>query len=245
MRSEDEKTILIVDDEPRILDMHIRMLKSQLPACRVLKADNGQTALRVIEQTIPDLVLLDLMMPELDGFEVLKVMRDRESTRNIPVIILTAQILTREDMERLQQGVAAVLGKELFSITEIMSQVEAVLARNKQMGREAQRIVRRTMAYINEHYAESFSRSELAQYVAVSENYLTRCFSQEIGVTPTTYLNRRRIKQAKELLENGETNITEVALRCGFSDSSYFTRVFRREVGVTPSAYSNGERAND
>jgi YesN/AraC family two-component response regulator len=189
----------------------------------------------------PDLILLDLMMPELDGFEVLEAMREREETRRIPVIVLTAQILTAADMVRLQRGVAVVLGKGLFTRDEVLAQVETALAHSKRLGAEAQRVVRLAMAYIHQHYSEPVSREELARHVAVSERYLTRCFQQEAGITPITYLTRYRVKRARELLTRHDLGITEVALAVGFSDSGYFSRVFRDEVGISPSAFRRGE----
>jgi YesN/AraC family two-component response regulator len=188
----------------------------------------------------PDLVLLDLMMPEVDGFKVLESMRSRELTRSIPVIVLTGQVLDSQAIEQLRSGVAAVLGKGLFSFEEVLEQVKAVLERSKRLGSEAQRVVRRAMAYIHERYAEDISRDDLARHTGVSERYLTRCFRQETGVTPIVYLNRFRIQQAKILLKSGQTNVTEVALSVGFSDSSYFGRVFRDEVGISPGAYQRG-----
>ena len=117
------------------------------------------------------------------------------------MIVLTAQILTREDMARLQHGVAAVLGKGLFTTAEVLAQVETALSRSKRLGSEAQRVVRQAMAYIHEHYAEPISREQLAAHFCLSERYLTRCFRQETGVTPIAYLNRYRIRQARTLLE--------------------------------------------
>jgi DNA-binding response OmpR family regulator len=138
-------TILVVDDEPGILEMHVRMVQSQVPQCEVLTAIHGRQALEIMERVRPDLVLLDLMMPEVNGFEVLAVMRARELTQNVPVIVLTAQILTADDMTRLQQGVAAVLEKGLFSAAEVLAQVEATLARSKHLGTETQRTVRQAI----------------------------------------------------------------------------------------------------
>ena len=85
------KTILIVDDEPGILEMHSRMVECELPDCQIIQAHNSREALELIETQRPNLVLLDLMMPEVDGFEVLQTMRRRDQSRNIPVIVLTAQ----------------------------------------------------------------------------------------------------------------------------------------------------------
>lgn len=236
------RAILVVDDDPNILELHARMVQSHVPDCRVLHAHNGREALRVMAQERPDLVLLDLMMPELDGFGVLEAMREREETRRIPVVVLTAQILAAADMARLQRGVAAVLGKGLFTRDEVLAQVETALSHSKRLGAEAQRVVRQAMAYIHEHYAESISREDLARHVAVSERYLTRCFQQEAGIAPITYLTRYRIQRARELLARGDMTITQVALDVGFSDSGYFSRVFHDEVGVSPTGFQRGDR---
>jgi AraC-like DNA-binding protein len=135
-----------------------------------------------------------------------------------------------------------VLGKGLFTVEETLEHVEAALGRRQKLGAEPQRVVRKALAFLHEHYAEPISRADVAAYVGLSESHLTRCFRQEMGVTPVTYLNRYRVRQAKALLEAGAQSITEIALEVGFSDSHYFARVFRREVGVSPSAYQRGER---
>jgi signal transduction histidine kinase/DNA-binding response OmpR family regulator len=236
------KTVLIVDDDPGILEIHARMVQSQSPAYHVLKARNGREALARLQETAVDLVLLDLMMPELDGFGVLEAMREVKATQQTPVIVLTAQTLSEMDMTRLNQGVATVLGKGLFSIKETLAHVEAALRRGRKLGSEAQRLVRKAMAYIHTHYTEPLSRESLARYVGVSDDYLTRCFHQETGLAPMTYLNRYRINQAKTLLAEGRLNMAEVAEAVGFSDSNHFGRAFKREVGMSPSAYREGKR---
>jgi CheY-like chemotaxis protein len=233
------KTILLVDDDPKVLEMHARMLESLAPL-RILRAYGGRQALELMQTETIDLVLLDLMMPDVDGFEVLRIMRLQEATRSLPVIVLSAQILTAHDMERLQQGVAAVLGKGLFSMSEVLAQVEGALAHSKRLGSAASRTVREAMAFIHERYAEPLTRSRIAAHVAITERYLTHCFRQELGVTPVTYLNRYRVTRARQMLEASDHTITEVALAVGFSDASYFNRVFRQEVGVTPSEWRRG-----
>lgn len=233
----DQRLILIVDDDAQLLDLHSRIVQENVKDCRVIKANNGREALKIMEETLPDLVLLDLMMPEIDGFGVIEEMRNRERTRTVPIIVITGQVLTCQEMERLQQGIAAVLGIGLFSVEEVMSQIEAALRSNSLLGCQAKQVVRQAMAYIHEHYDEPITREELATFVSVSPRYLTRCFHEETGLTPVTYLNRYRINQAKQLLERGDNTITEVALDVGFSNSNYFGRVFRREVGAPPSAY--------
>jgi signal transduction histidine kinase/DNA-binding LacI/PurR family transcriptional regulator/AraC-like DNA-binding protein len=232
-----KSVILIVDDDACVRDMNERIVKMHLPGITIFTAENGKSALLLMKKTRPDLVLLDLMMPEMDGFAVLEQMRQEETMVDIPVIVLTAQVLSDQDMERLQQGVTAVLQKGIFSANEVLQHVETALHHNKRLGSPGKRIVRRAQVYIQEHLAEDFTRAGLAKYLGVSERYLTRCFHDEMGITPISYLNRLRIKQAKRLLDSGECSITEAAIRVGFTDSSYFGRVFKQEVGVSPSRY--------
>ena len=98
------------------------------------------------------------------------------------------------------------------------------------------------MAFIHEHYPESIARRDIASHLCINEQYLSRCFSKEVGIGPMTYLSRYRIEQAKQLLTRSDLSITQIALEVGFSSQSYFSRLFQQEVGLTPSAYQRGER---
>lgn len=232
-----ENTILIVDDDPNTVEVHARMARSHSAQHRILKAHHGREALAVLQRERVDLVLLDLVMPEIDGFAVLAAMRAAESTRDIPVIVLTGQSLTEQDMRHLNQGVATVLSKGMFSADETLVHIQTALGRRRKLGSQAQHLVRQAMAYIHEHYAESVTRAGLARYLSMNEDYLTLCFRKELGMTPIEYLNRYRVNQAKALLTDGDKSITEIALAVGFSDSGYFSRVFRKKVGVSPEAF--------
>ncbi len=229
------QTVLVVDDDPGILEMHSRLVEQT--GRKALTARNGREALDTLEQTRPDLILLDLNMPEMDGFAVLDELRTRESTRDIPVIILTARLLSDADLERCNHGVASILGKGLFSAEETLGHIEAALERRSALGGATRQLVRRAMAFIHAHFAESISREEIAAHIGISPDYLTDCFRQELGITPITYIRRYRIRQACALLRNTDQSITQVAMNVGFADSAHFTRTFLREMGVTPKAY--------
>jgi len=218
------------------------MVMAWSPGCRILKARNGKEAVSIINEMHPDLVLLDLMMPELDGFGVLMSMRGEEQSRDIPVIVLTGQTLTAEDMSNLGKGVTSVLKKGLFNTKETLAHIETALTRSSTLGSEARRVVRKAMAYLHEHYMDSISLDDAAHHVSVSKEYLSRCFRQEMGITLVTYLNRYRVDRAKALLKNGDMNLTEIALETGFSSSAYFSRVFRQEAGMSPSEYTRGKQ---
>jgi DNA-binding response OmpR family regulator len=235
------RAVLVVDDDPDTLDMNSRIVQAHWPAVRVLKASDGRAALEILQHTRIDLVLLDLMMPEIDGFGVLEAMRQGVATRDVPVIVLTGQTLSQQDMARLNQGVAAVMSKGLFSAGEVLAHLDAALERRRKLSSEAQRLVRHAMAYLHEHYAEPISRQDLARHVNMAEDYLTSCFHKEVGIAPIAYLNRYRINQARLLLKQGEASVADIAVAVGFSDSGYFSRVFRREVGMSPEAYRRAQ----
>jgi signal transduction histidine kinase/DNA-binding response OmpR family regulator/ABC-type sugar transport system substrate-binding protein len=242
LAEEGARTILVVDDDPGILEFHTRLIRQQLADCRVVQARHGREALAVMQQTRPDLVLLDLMMPELDGFGLLQAMRGQETTRDVPVIVLTAQALDEDDMARLNRGVAAILSKGLFGSNDILAHIESVLSSTRTRASAAQQLARRAVAFIHAHYAEPLTRDLIAEHVGISADHLTECFRRDLGVTPIAYLNRFRINRARALLETGHQSVTDVALAVGFSNSAHFSHIFQREVGVSPRAYRRGER---
>jgi transcriptional regulator GlxA family with amidase domain len=173
---------------------------------------------------------------------VLDELRTRESTRDIPVIILTARLLSEADLERCNRGVTAILGKGLFSAKETLGHMEAALARQHTLNRATQQLIRRAMAYIHMHFSEPLTREEIAEHIGISADYLTDCFRQELGVTPGTYIRRYRIRRACELLQETNQSITQIALAAGFSDGAHFTRTFQREMETTPRAYRGNKK---
>lgn len=234
--------ILVVDDEPATLDMHARIVQEHSSSNRVFKARNGIEALNLMQREIVDLVLLDLQMPEMDGFEVLEAMQAKETTRKIPVIVVTGKVLSEPEIERLNQGVTAVLAKGVFSSEETIGHINRALEQKRRISVEAKRLVRSAMLYLHESYAHSISRKDIAKYIGVSEDYMTFCFRQELGITPILYLQRYRINQAKRMLVETNQSITSIAFSVGFSDSGYFSRIFRRETGVSPEKFRQSQQ---
>lgn len=231
------RTFLVVDDDVNALEMYARILRLHSASNRILVAQNGREALGILLKEKIDLVLLDLQMPEMDGFAVLQAMREAPWTHNIPVIVVTGKDLTEEDLTRLNEGVAVVLQKGLFATDETIAHISAALERKRRLSLDAQRLVRLAMLFIHENYTQPLTRSEIARRINIAEDYLTFCFRQELGTTPIKYLQRYRIHQAKKILKETSLNITEIAFAVGFSDSGYFSRVFHRETGLPPEAF--------
>jgi AraC-like DNA-binding protein len=240
--SRHQGAILIADDDLGMLEMNSRLIQDQFPKYSVLKAADGRAALEILSKIPVQLVLLDLMMPEVDGFGVLAQMREWEATRETAVIVLTSKTLTEADMARLNKGVAMVMGKGLYAAAEMLAHIESTLGRNPRLGSDSQRLARKAMAYIHEHYAAQITREELARHVNASDGHLARCFRQETGLAPMAYLNRYRVRQAQARLAGTQQSVTAIALACGFSDVNYFSRVFHQETSMTPLAYRKQSR---
>jgi DNA-binding response OmpR family regulator len=234
-------TVLIVDDDPDILDLYSRAIRQA--GAEALRAGNGLQALAILRETPPDLVLLDLSMPGMDGFEVLESMQADRATAEVPVIVVTGREIGEADLDRLNRYVATILSKGVFTIAEIAGHIEAALSNPPALGAATQRLVRKAIAYIEAEYAEPIRREDIARYVAITPDYLTDCFHQELGITPIAFLNRYRIRRAREMLDTTDLAVTEVAMATGFSGVSHFTRTFHRAVGVSPRAYRQTGRA--
>jgi signal transduction histidine kinase/AraC-like DNA-binding protein len=229
--------ILIVDDEAALADIHAQIVRNYLPGCRVITALNGGAALEIIQAEAPDLILLDLLMPEMDGFTLIEKLQAGEISRKIPVIVLTGRTLEKEEMDRLQKGVTAVLGKGLFTVEETLEQIGTALAHAKRQDDPGRRLARQAIAFIQANYAESITRSDIARHLGLSERHFNHCFRQEVGIPPMVYLTRFRLQQAQRLLAHSDMSITDIALTVGFSSPAYFTRLFQREYEVSPSSY--------
>jgi CheY-like chemotaxis protein len=129
--------VLVVDDDESIRGLLRRILESE--GYTVVEAENGRAALDCVSQRMPGAILLDLMMPEMDGFEFLTALHEREAWRQIPVVIVTAKDLTAEDHERLNGSVVRILQKGAYGQQDLLAAVRALLATSigRRKGRSA------------------------------------------------------------------------------------------------------------
>jgi signal transduction histidine kinase/AraC-like DNA-binding protein/ABC-type sugar transport system substrate-binding protein len=236
-RAEPSGLILIVDDDPQARALYRDLVVAEFPGYAVRTAEDGAAALAILEHDTPSLVILDLMMPQIDGFAVLEYMRAHERTRPVPVLVMSGRMLAYEEIERLNHALVAFQSKEILTRAETVASVRRVLMGTDLLPQHTSALVKRAVAYIQQHHARDLSRQDIAAAVGVSKNYLSQIFHQELGISPWEYLNRYRIKQAKELLRRTDARITEVAAQVGFADLAYFSRVFRKHVGASPRTY--------
>jgi YesN/AraC family two-component response regulator len=186
----------------------------------------------------PSLVILDLMLPGIDGFEVLDRMRADARTRQVPVVILSGRQLSLADVKRLEQhGGVQLQTKGLLAESEMIAALHHSLFGTDNLPPETSAVAKRAVAYLHQSYARPLSRWEIAAGCGVSEDYLTRVFNRELGLSPWDYLNRYRILRAKELLALTQDSIHQVSVKVGYSDPAYFSRVFRRLTGQSPTDF--------
>jgi CheY-like chemotaxis protein len=209
----DEKgIILVVDDDPDARQFYARVISNYLPRYTIQTAANGIEAVAAMNAIVPNLVILDLVMPEMDGFAVTQWMRTHTNTQHVPAIILSGKMLTFDDVQRLRSFRKITFQtKRILSEDELASAFQQVLVKQTFPSPETSAIVKQSVVFIHNHYDESFTRSDIAQAVGVSENYLTQVFHDEMGIALWEYLNRYRITRSKDLLIQTGMTIAQVA----------------------------------
>jgi signal transduction histidine kinase/AraC-like DNA-binding protein/DNA-binding LacI/PurR family transcriptional regulator len=234
----EQRMILVVDDDPDARALYGRLAAQALPG-RVIKCvENGTAALSLIEQEIPGLVILDLMMPEIDGFTVLERMRANIKTRQIPVMIMSGHLLSSDDVRRLDYGNVIFQSKNILAEDELVGSLRQTLLDSKSLSQPTSNLVKQALSYLHQNYSEAaLSRHELATAIGTSKQHLDRIFSKEMQLSVIDYLNRLRVEHAKQRLIATTDDITTIATQVGYNDSAYFSRVFRKLVGTSPSEY--------
>ena len=230
--------ILIVDDDPQVREAHKALVEEGLPGYSIRLSENGEAALAVMENEVPSLVLLDLVMPRLSGADVLDQMRANPRLRQVPVIILSNKMLSLDDVKRIENHARVKLqSKGIWSDEETIDALDRVISGTDALSAHTSGAVKQVIAYIHQNYTRPISRWEIAEAVGVSEDYLSRVFNLELSISPWDYLNRYRVLQSKHLLLQTTGTIGAIARQVGFKDQAYFSRVFRKVTGTSPQGF--------
>lgn len=236
--NQDKGPILIVDDDPQVRESHKKLVEEGLSGYPIRLAENGEVALAVMAKEIPALVLLDLVMPNLSGADVLDHMRADSNLRQVPVIVLSNKVLSLEDVKRIESHTRVTLqSKGIWSNEETVIALNRAIFGTDSLPAHTSALVKQAIAYLHQNYTRPISRWEIAESVSVSEDYLSRVFNRELNISPWDYLNRYRILQSKRLLTNTTETIGSVARQVGFKDQAYFSRVFHKVTGVSPQGF--------
>ena len=245
--------IVIVEDEEDIQDY----LKAQLASdFKIRTYPNGKVALNEILKNKPDLIISDVMMPEMDGTTLCTKLKANINTNDVPIILLTAKSREEDQLEGLQTGADAYILKpfnmEILRRTIINLLTMRRTLKNKFTGKESQEekveqrkiqtpddaLMQRVMEVINENISDSdLSVDMIAQKVGISRVHLHRKMKELTNQTPHSFIRNIRLQQAAKLLKDGKQSITDVMYICGFSNSASFSTMFKNLYGCSPREY--------
>ena len=258
--SDSRYDILVVDDNE---DM-CRFLTSFLsPLYSVREASDGYEALEKIRQQMPDMIISDLMMPNMDGLQLTDRLKNDTSTSHIPIILLTAKSAIESRLEALKYGADDYITKP-FSPEYLMTRIENILRQRKNLQEtyrssllslqpkqlKEQSPDETFLAHLLEYMERNMDNSDLTVDDLVREMTLGRTvFFNKLksltGLSPVEFIREVRIKRAAQLLEKGHYNVTEITYMVGMNDSRYFAKCFKNAFGVTPTEYKKSLQTDE
>jgi two-component system cell cycle response regulator len=243
--------ILLIDDEEEILNFLQRTLSSKYS---ILKAESASAGLEILQNEAVQLIICDVMMPEMDGFEFCKIVKSDFEHSHIPVILLTAKNTIQAKVQGLETGAEAYIEKP-FSKEYLLAQIASLLAnRNKLREYFAgsplvhlksiahSRSDERFLETLNEMISEKIEDTELdveklAGLMNMSRVTLYRKIKAISNLSPLELINIIRLKKAAELLATGDHKMYEISAFVGYSSQSNFARNFQKQFNMTPTEY--------
>lgn len=245
--------ILIVDDDPEIRQYVSRELGEYY---KFEGAADGKEALKMLLTEKFDCVISDVMMPEMDGLTLLRMIKTNSNISDIPVILLSSKSDVQNRLEGLKKGADAYIAKP-FSLEEIHVTVNNLVSnmlrlKGKYSGAQEQKdkveeihvvgndeqLMDRIMKSINENLSNSeFSVEMLTKEVGISRAQLHRKLKELTGIPTSEFIRNIRLEQAARLLKEQKLNIAQVAFEVGFSNQAHFSTIFKRHFGVSPTEY--------
>lgn len=246
--------VLIVDDDPEIA----RYISEELSKWyRFSYARNGREGLKQLLSQDFDLVISDVMMPEMDGLSLLRAVKSNSNISHIPVILLTSKSEVAYRLEGLKKGADAYLSKP-FSMEELHVQIDNLVdnvrrLRGKFSGQQGPGamvdsvrvkgnndvLMEKIMKSINEHLSDpDLNMDLLTQEVGISRAQLHRKMKEITGISTSEFIRNLRLEQAARLIKEKKINITQVAYSVGFNNQTHFSTVFKKHFGITPTEYA-------
>ena len=253
-------TILVTEDNLDMLAFIVRQLSQEF---NILTATNGQEALQVLDKNLVKLIISDVMMPIMDGFELCKRIKSDLNYSHIPIILLTAKTNIQSKIEGMELGADAYIEKP-FSVEYLQAYVSnLILNREKLLASFSQSpfTITSTVAstkadkifmekldeVIQENYNNpDFSMDDMAECLNMSRSSFYRKIKGILNMSPNEFLRLERLKKAAQLLQSGATNrVSEICYMVGFASPAYFAKCFQKQFGVLPSEYIVSDVVNE
>lgn len=251
---DDAYRILVVEDNPELLMLMHHMLKNQY---RVLVAKNGKEALKIVHKTPLDLIVSDVMMPEMTGFELTRELKGDPNYSHLPIILLTAKTQAEDEEEALKIGADEYLTKP-FRLGELRLRIDNIIENRRRALQDfAQRIgesddnqvetimtpeqlfLEKALNCIHEHLDDSnYDRDAFAADMGASSSTLYNKLRAITGMNVTTFIRDVRMKEARRLAEKDPNmRVSDLAYRVGFQDPKYFSTCFKKYFGKQPKEF--------
>lgn len=261
----EQPLILLVEDNADV----VAYTASCLQDYKIVVGKDGAEGYEIAIDAIPDLIITDVMMPYMDGFEMCEKLRRDERTSHIPVIMLTAKADIASKLEGIDKGADAYLEKP-FHKEELLLRIKKLLEQRKLLQEYYSRqigivpegeekiepmpesgsiknaeneFIKKIREVVEANFSNSdFSVEKLCKLVYMSHSQLHRKLEALTDYSPNHFIRMVRLNKAKELLADPSNSISSVALESGYNDPSYFARIFKQETGLTPQEWRNKTR---
>lgn len=244
--------LLVVEDNKELREH----LKNELkPFYKIIEAVNGEEGLHKVNKFYPDVVVSDVMMPKMDGFELCKKIKSEFETCHIPVVLLTARALGEDRIEGYKTGADGYLGKP-FNINVLKARIDNLLEAKKVIREKFSKLgavitpnevtsnsideafIEKTTKVILDHISDTdFKMEHLLKEIGIGRSQFYRKIQSITGQNPSNFIRTIRLKYASDLLVKDIYTIKEVTHMAGFNSAAYFGKTFRELYGMTPSEY--------
>ncbi|MCL1941937.1 MAG: response regulator, partial [Candidatus Azobacteroides sp.] len=243
--------LLIVEDDKEMIQFLYGRFKHSY---HTIKASNGKTALEILEKEEVDIVVTDIMMPEMDGLQLCREIKSNVNYSHIPIIMLTVKADLKSKIEGLDAGADAYVEKP-FSLEHLSAQISNLLSnRNKvkqafinspdrnigsiALTKADENFLERVTQIIHKNLSDTyFSVDLLSDELHMSRSSLHRKIKGISELTPNDFIQLVRLKKAAELLKEGSYRINEICFLVGFNSSSYFSKSFKKQFGMSPKDF--------
>lgn len=248
--------ILLADDHEEILDF---IASNLIDSYEIIQTHNGVQALNYLKENTVQLIVSDVMMPVMDGFELCRQIKSDVELSHLPFILLTAKNTLQSKLEGLELGADAYIEKP-FSPKHLKMQIANLLANRNKIKeyfanspfahvksiahtKEDEKFLEKLNSIIVEHIQESkLDVERLAKYVNMSRPTFYRKVKAISDLTPNELINLTKLKKAAELLAEGSHNLNTVAEAVGYNSVRIFARNFQKQFGITPSEYIHSDK---
>ena len=262
--SEDNEPVLLFVEDNEELRSFLKIILAD--GFHVIEASNGNEGLEIARSQLPDIIITDLMMPEKNGLELAREIKEDETTSHIPVVVLTAKTDLDTQVEALKTGADDFITKP-FSSTYLRAKIENILQQRKKLQEvflanlsEYQqesnkklievspsapvvesyddKLMKKLMGIMEENLENSgLTVDELVSKVGIGRSVFFKKLKSLTGLAPVEFIREVRVKRAAQLIETGQYTISQVTYMVGCNDPRYFSRIFKQRFGITPTEY--------